>query len=80
MLGPLDQILQRDGYIIYISGPKERGKTDFSRFIAESSYLKGYRTKISTNITTENYMIEKQITNLPDLKQWLQEKERNSLS
>jgi hypothetical protein len=76
LLGPLDQILQRDGYIIYISGAKEKGKTDFGLFLAEASYLKGYRTKISTNITTESYMIEKQITNLPDLKQWLQEKGR----
>lgn len=76
MLGPLEQILQRDGYIIYISGAKEKGKTDFGLFLAEFSHINKYRTKISTNIETESYMIEKQITNLPDLKQWLEEKGR----
>ena len=73
-LGNLDQILARDGYIIYVSGSKEKGKTDFSLFLAEFSYLKAFRTKIATNIQTETYMIEKQITNLPDLKLWLEEK------
>ncbi len=70
----MEQILQRDGYIIYISGAKEKGKTDFGLFLAEFSHINKYRTKISTNIETESYMIEKQITNLPDLKDWLQEK------
>jgi len=68
--------LKRDGFIIYISGPKEKGKTDFSLFLAEYCYLKNFRTKISTNIETESYMIEKQITSLPDLKIWLQESKR----
>jgi len=75
-LGKLDPILLRDGFIIYISGAKEKGKTDFSLFLAEYCYLKGYRTKIATNIETESYMIEKQICNLPDLKAWLEESKR----
>ncbi|MCJ7633903.1 hypothetical protein MUP77_16145 [Candidatus Bathyarchaeota archaeon] len=69
----LNPILQRDGFIIYVSGAKEKGKTDFSLLLAEIAYLKKFRTKIATNIETESYMIEKQITNLPDLKGWLQE-------
>lgn len=72
-LGPLVKILERDGYIIYISGPKERGKTDCALLLGEVSYLRKYRTKIATNIVVESYMIERQITNLPDLKQWLTE-------
>lgn len=72
-LGSIDRILERDGYIIYISGAKEKGKTDFGLTLAEYSYLKDFRKKITTNIQTESYMIEKQVTNLPDLKEWLQE-------
>lgn len=75
-LGKLDPILQRDGFIIYISGAKEKGKTDFSLFLAEYCYLKEYRTKIATNIETKSYMVEKQICNLPDLKVWLAESKR----
>jgi hypothetical protein len=75
-LGRLDPILQRDGFIIYISGAKEKGKTDFSLTLAEYCYLKKFRLKIATNIETESYMIERQITNLPDLKLWLKESKR----
>jgi len=75
-LGKLDQVLQRDGFIIYIGGAKEKGKTDFSLWLAEYCYLRKFRTKIATNIETESYMIEKQITNLPDLKVWLQESKK----
>jgi hypothetical protein len=72
-LGTLDQILQRDGFIIYVSGSKEKGKTDFSLLLGEYCYLRKYRTKIGTNIQTESYMVERQVTNLPDLKEWLKE-------
>ena len=75
-LGKLDKILSKDGFIIYISGAKEKGKTDFSLLLAEYCHLKGFRTKLTTNIETESYMIEKQITNLPDLQAWLKEKGR----
>jgi hypothetical protein len=75
-LGKLDPILQRDGFIIYISGAKEKGKTDFALLLAEYCHLKGYRTKITTNIETQSYMIEKQICNLPDLRDWLEESKR----
>lgn len=75
-LGQLDLILERDGFIIYISGPKEKGKTDFALTLAEYCYLSDFRKKIATNIETESYMVERQITNLPDLKIWLQQSKR----
>lgn len=72
----LNPLLERDGFIIYISGAKEKGKTDFGLWLAEYCYRKNFRTKIATNIETESYMIERQITNLPDLKGWLEESKR----
>ena len=75
-LSPLDYILKRDGFVIFICGGKEKGKTDFSLSIAEYCYLKGFRKKIATNIRTESYIIEKQITNFPDLEDWLKEGKR----
>lgn len=72
-LDELIPVLKRDGFVMYISGPKERGKTDFGCLLAEICFLKDFRKKIATNIETESYMIEKQITNLPDLRKWLQE-------
>lgn len=71
-LEKLDQILSRDGFVIFISGAKEKGKTDFACLLAEYCYLKGFRTKIATNIKTESYMIERQITDFPALNQWIQ--------
>lgn len=71
-LGSLDIILDRDGYVIFVCGAKEKGKTDFSLWLGEYSFFMGYRTKIATNISAEasDYSI-RQITNLPDLKEWL---------
>jgi len=66
-----DHILKKDGFVIIIEGRRETGKTNVSLGIGEYCYLKGFRTKLATNIKTESYMVEKQITNLPDLKDWL---------
>jgi hypothetical protein len=71
-LGKLDLILNRDGFVIFICGPKEYGKTDKALFLGEYCYIRDFRREISTNIQTESYMIEKQITSLPDLRDWLQ--------
>jgi hypothetical protein len=73
-LGYLDDVLQRNGYVIFICGAKEKGKTNFALFLSEYSYDKGYKNKIATNIWTENYRIAKQITCYPDLQEWLKEK------
>jgi len=70
-LGSLASILNRDGFIIFISGAKEKGKTDFALFLAECCFLLGFRKHIATNIKTDSYMVEAQITNLPDLRKWL---------
>jgi hypothetical protein len=73
-LGYLDDILQRNGYVIFICGAKEKGKTNLALFLDEYSYDKGYKDRIATNIWTENYRIEKQITDLETLEEWLKEK------
>ena len=69
----LDWVLQREGFIIFIGGAKERGKTDFALLIAEYCLEKEFRSLIATNINaqTPDYAI-RQITNMPDLKKWLQ--------
>lgn len=66
----LDFLLQRDGFVIFISGAKEKGKTNLALLLAEIAYRFGYRKEIATNIWTESYFV-KQITNFPDLKEWL---------
>lgn len=65
-------ILNSDGFVIFIEGRKDRGKTDISLLLAEICYLKRFRTKIATNIWTESYIVERQITNIPDLQEWLE--------
>jgi hypothetical protein len=66
-----DVLLQKDGVIIFIDGRKESGKTDFGLKLAEYCYERGYRKHVATNIKTESYIVEKQITDLPTLKEWL---------
>lgn len=72
LLGLLDVILQRDGFVIFLCGAKEKGKTDLSLFLGEYSFYMGYRTKIATNITAKavDYSI-RQIIYFDDLKKWL---------
>lgn len=68
----LDNILKQDGFVGFIQGRRDQGKTDFSLWLAQRCYEKGYRLHIATNIKTESYMVEDQITNVPDLNTWLQ--------
>jgi hypothetical protein len=70
-LGTLVLVLNRDGFVIFISGAKELGKTDIALLLAEVCHILGFRRHIATNIRTDSYMIEKQITNYDDLKRWL---------
>lgn len=74
LLGSLDNILQKDGFIIFIEGAKEKGKTDFALLLAEWCYTFGYKTRITSNIKAEGYMIENQITDKQTLETWLNEK------
>lgn len=64
-------VLNQDGFIGFVEGPKGKGKTDISLLLAEICYLMGFRRKIATNIKTDSYMVEAQITNIPDLDRWV---------
>jgi len=72
ILGLLDTILVRDGFVIFVCGGKEKGKTEFSLFLGEYCFAMGYRTKVATNIDAKasDYSI-RQITYFDDLKEWL---------
>jgi hypothetical protein len=70
-LGSLAYILDRDGFVIFISGKKEDGKTDVALLLAEICHALGFRKHIATNIKTDSYIIEKQIVSLDELRNWL---------
>jgi hypothetical protein len=70
-LKPLDHILSMDGFSIFIDGRRGKGKTAMSLSIAEYSFDVGFRSKVATNIWTENYRVQQQIINFPDLIDWL---------
>jgi len=72
----LDYILKQDGFVIFISGAKNTGKTNISLLLAEYCYQQEYRTRIATNIKTESYMVEKQIIDLETLEEWLKQEGR----
>lgn len=67
----LIDLLQQDGFIIFISGGKEHGKTNTAMLIAEVCFYAKLRKELATNIGTQCYYM-KQITNFPDLKEWLE--------
>lgn len=67
----LKYCLSRDGFIIVIVGRKDFGKTDFSLLLDEFCYQEAYRKRITTNIWTNSYMIERRIDNQEDLDEWL---------
>jgi len=73
ILGSLDDVLQRDGFIIFICGGKEKGKTNLALLLAEWCHVFGYRKRVSTNIATEDFRMEKKITDLVTLKAWFEE-------
>lgn len=76
ILGSIIEVLKRDGFIIYIGGPKDKGKTNLSLLLAEVCYLAGFRKRITTNIKVESYMFENQITDYETLDAWLKTKGR----
>jgi len=75
---PLFDILRQDGFIIFISGKKGSGKTNLSMLLMEVCHAYKLRTNFATNIHTESYFV-KQITNYPDLKQWLEQDQGKKL-
>jgi hypothetical protein len=72
----LFRILNQDGFCGFIHGRKDKGKTDISLLLAEICYKKNFRRKIASNIWTESYMVQSQITNVPDLEDWLKGPDR----
>ena len=64
-------LLRQDGFIIFVSGGKEYGKTNLSMLLTEVCFYAGLRKHFATNIHVESYFI-KQIDNLPDLKEYLE--------
>jgi hypothetical protein len=62
-------LLNLDGFIFFVKGPKGKGKTNFALLLAEVCYAFKYRVHIATNIQCESYFI-KRITNWPDLQHW----------
>jgi len=63
--------LNQDGFVIFISGAKDQGKTNVALLLAEICWTLNFRRHIATNIKTESYMIEKQITDYDALDTWL---------
>lgn len=66
-----DALLRVDGTIIFIDGRRGNGKTDFGLKLAEYCYEHEYRKRIATNIKTDDYRIEQQISDLHSLNDWL---------
>lgn len=69
--GNLLHVLNQDGFVIFISGAKEKGKTNLALLLAEICWTLNLRRHIATNITTESYMIEKKITDYQTLDAWM---------
>jgi hypothetical protein len=70
-LGNLLHVLNQDGFVIFISGAKDQGKTNIALLLSEICWTLNLRRHIASNIWTESYMVEKQITNYQDLDAWL---------
>lgn len=64
------EILSKDGFIGFIKGGKEKGKTNLAMLIMEVCHEFKIRKHFATNIKTESYYVS-QITNKPDLDTWL---------
>lgn len=64
-------LLSQDGFTVFIKGGKEHGKTNLAMLLVEIAHEFNLRKHCATNIKTESYYI-KQITNKPDLDDWLQ--------
>lgn len=71
IFGNLLHILNQDGFVIFISGMKDYGKTNLALLLAEICWTLNFRRNIRTNIATESYMIGKEITNYDDLDLWM---------
>lgn len=66
-------LLCKDGFTVFVKGGKEHGKTNLAMLLLEICHAFELRKHAATNIKTECYFVE-QITNKPDLDDWLQKK------
>lgn len=66
----LFKILKMDGFVIFIEGRKDYGKTNFAMLLTQLSHVYNLRSNFSTNITTTCKYVSK-IDNYPDLEEWL---------
>ena len=69
----LIDLLSQDGFIIFVSGGKEHGKTNFSMLLNEICFYAKLRKHFATNIGVESYFIEK-LNTKPDLEDFLNKK------
>lgn len=67
----LIDLLSQDGFIIFISGGKEHGKTNTAMLLSEVCFYAKLRKHFATNISVNSYYMS-QINNYPDLKYWLE--------
>lgn len=66
----LENLLKQDGFVIFISGKRELGKTNFAMLLNEICKSYGFREAFATNIHTECYYM-KEIKTYPELENWL---------
>lgn len=66
-------LLSQDGFVIFISGGKEHGKTNFSMLLNEYCFYAKLRKHFATNIGVSSYFIEK-LNTYPDLQTFLEKK------
>jgi hypothetical protein len=66
-------LLSQDGFVIFVSGGKEHGKTNFSMLLNEYCFYAKLRKHFATNIGVESYFIEK-LNTYPDLQEFLEKK------
>jgi hypothetical protein len=64
------ELLNQDGFVIFISGGKNKGKTNFAMLLNEISFNQKLRNQFATNIHTECYYMG-EVNNYPDLENWL---------
>lgn len=66
-------LLSQDGFVIFVSGGKEHGKTNFSMLLNEFCFFSKIRKHFATNIGVSSYYMEK-LNTYPDLKDFLEKK------
>lgn len=66
-------LLSQDGFVIFISGGKEHGKTNFSMLLNEYCFYSKLRKHFATNIGVTSYYMQK-LNTYPDLKNFLEKK------